>query len=163
MGCIGFTKYSTKQSSAESVCKQENSQAHLIEISSEEQQKFLMESKVLKKVKTVVGHANANWWIGAELKSGTWYWTKSKRQVSYVAKIGHSGSLDKTYSYAAMYLSKSSAYWYDDNGNKYYVMALCQITEPGDYSQSKAVKKSKLGIQIINIWYSSFLFESSNF
>ena len=117
----------------------------MIEISSEEQQKFMMQSKVRRKVKSVVGHENANWWIGAELRSGTWYWTHSKSQMSYVAKIGHSGSLDKSYSHAAMYLSKTQAYWYDDNGNKYYVMALCQITEPGDYSQSKSkyVKQSK--------------------
>ena len=142
LGCVGFTKDQTKQNSrqAEAACKQKNSQAHLIEISSEEQQKFLMESKVLKKVKDVVGHQNANWWIGAELIRGTWSWTKSKTPVSYVPKIGNGGSFDKRYSYAVMYLSKNSAYWYDDKGTKYYVMPLCQISQAGDYSETESKK-----------------------
>ena len=140
---------------AEVACKQENSHAHLVEILNEDQQKFLWKTDLLNdKVKKIVGKKNSDWWIGAHLqntftyKTNTkikkWYWSHSKKKVSYVAKIGNKGSLDKSYSHAALHMSKTSAYWFDDNGYKGYVRPLCQISKAGDYSKpGKKSKKSK--------------------
>ena len=147
LGCVGFMKPATPQfgGHAEVACKQENSHAHLIEILNRDQQKFLLKTNRLNdKVKKIVGGKNSDWWIGAHLqKRKTWYWSHSKKKVSYIAKIGNKGSLDKSYSHAALHMSQTSAYWFDDNGHKGYVRPLCQISKAGDFSKpEKQSKKS---------------------
>ena len=68
-----------------------------------------------------------DWWIGAELKSGTWYWTHSNQPITYVPKIG-GGSFDKSQRYGALYMhSTTTAYWKDKTSSCYY--PICQISE----------------------------------
>ena len=72
--------------------------------------------QVKKKIK-IDTFSSRTWWIGAELKSGTWYWAKSNKPITYVSKIGGNGW--GTYSsnpYGCMYLSKTNGYFHSING-----------------------------------------------
>ena len=153
LGCIGFSK--NKQShlipghrrsglswiAAHDVCKKANPKAHLIEIFNGNQSRFLMSETVRKQLITHLGIDTHNrnpflpygtyWWIGAELKSGTWYWEHSKKQVTYWSKIGgNSYDTSKFYPYCALvYISKTSAYWnYDHCFKNQQYSSICQIS-----------------------------------
>ena len=128
LGCIGFSK--NKQShlihghrrsgfswiAAHDVCKKANPKAHLIEIFNDNQSRFLMSEKIWKQLRTHIGidtHYGRYWWIGAELKSGTWYWEHSKKQVTYWSKIGGNSydTSSNLISYCALvYISKTKAH-----------------------------------------------------
>merc|ERR1712156_1319437 len=90
LGCIGFSLRSSVRNSrygsplAKDVCKEFNPKAHLIEIFNDNQSWFLTSEKVRKEVRNHIGidpHTDAGpgWWIGASLKTGTWYWEHSKK------------------------------------------------------------------------------------
>ena len=104
----------------------------MIEIFNEAQQNFLRSEKVRKQVRAKSGidilSGDRYWWIGAELKSGTWYWTHSNQPITYVPRIGGRGSFDKNQRYGALYMhSTTTAYWKDKNNSCYY--PICQISE----------------------------------
>ena len=140
LGCIGFSKTKSVRNShygsplANDVCKEANSKAHLIEIFNDNQSRFLMSEKVRSYVYLNIGidtWFSSNWWIGAELKSGTWYWEHSKKQVTYWSKIGgNSYDTSKFYPYCALvYISKTSAYWnYDHCFKNQKYSSICQIS-----------------------------------
>ena len=68
------------------------------------------------------------WWIGAELKSGVWYWQHSKKRVTYWSRIGGNNyGTNNHYPYAYVYLTKSSAWWGRDTGGGHY-FPICQIS-----------------------------------
>ena len=136
LGCIGFSKtnsYRNRSPLAKDVCKKANSKAHLIEIFNDNQSRFLNSEKVRKQVRTHIGcdtytcyGGSGYWWIGAELKSGVWYWPHSKKRVTYWSKIGGNGNNSKSYRYVMMLLSRTTAYfhhYYDNNFN-----SICQIS-----------------------------------
>ena len=146
LGCIGFSKTKSVRNLGRNwngsplaigVCKHANSKAHLIEIFNDNQSRFLMSEKVRKEVRTHIGidiHSGSDsyWWIGAELKSGTWYWEHSKKQVTYWSKIGgNSYDTSKFYPYCALvYISKTSAYWnYDHCFKNQQYSSICQISK----------------------------------
>ena len=70
------------------------------------------------------------WWIGAELKSGTWYWEHSKKQVTYWSKIGGNAYDTSSNPYCAIvYVSKTTAYWnYVQCGQVGFYPSICQIS-----------------------------------
>ena len=70
------------------------------------------------------------WWIGAELKSGTWYWEHSKKQVTYWSKIGGNAYDTSSNPYCAIvYISKTTAYWnYVQCGQVGFYPSICQIS-----------------------------------
>ena len=70
------------------------------------------------------------WWIGAQLKSGTWYWEHSKKQVTYWSKIGGNAYDTSSNPYCALvYISKTSAYWnYDHCFKNQKYSSICQIS-----------------------------------
>ena len=139
LGCIGFSKTKSYRSSrygsplAKDLCKKANSKAHLIEIFNDNQSRFLNSEKVRKQVRTHIGcdtytcyGGSGYWWIGAELKSGVWYWPHSKKRVTYWSKIGGNGNNSKSYRYVMMLLSRTTAYfhhYYDNNFN-----SICHIS-----------------------------------
>ena len=120
LGCVGFSKTKSYRSSrygrytlAKDVCKKANSNAHLIEIFNDNQSKFLKSEKVRKQVRTQIGidtytcyHGSGFWWIGAELKSGDWYWQHSNKRVTYWSKIGGS-QYSKSNRYVMMWISRT--------------------------------------------------------
>ena len=141
LGCIGFHKTKLSFYGSLAACKKVNPKAHLIEIFNDNQSRFLMSKKVRKQLITHIGiethNTNPNlpygqyWWIGAELKSGTWYWEHSKKQVTYWSKIG-GNSYDNPYyvhPYCALvYISKTTAFWNYEHCNISMQYAICQIS-----------------------------------
>ena len=66
------------------------------------------------------------WWIGAELKSGTWYWVNSNKQITYWSKIGGNNyATNFRYPYGYMYLRKTHAYFGYTSSNNF--SSICQI------------------------------------
>ena len=139
LGCIGFSKTKSVRNSrygsplAKDVCKKANSKAHLIEIFNDNQSRFLMSEKVRKDVYLNIGidtWFSSNWWIGAELKSGTWYWEHSKKQVTYWSRIGGNAYDTSSNPYCAIvYISKTTAYWnYVQCGQVGFYPSICQIS-----------------------------------
>ena len=138
LGCIGFSKTKSYRSSrygsplAKDLCKKANSKAHLIEIFNDNQSRFLNSEKVRKQVRTHIGcdtytcyGGSGYWWIGAELKSGVWYWPHSKKRVTYWSKIG-GNNYNKNNPYVMMWISRTKALFYphiDYNFNP-----ICQIS-----------------------------------
>ena len=116
----------------------------MIEIFNEKQQKFLMKSKVVKKVKKYLGrnysyrNYPANFWLGAELWQSNWYWTRFGKKVKYVPN-NHPLHKEFTQAFAYMSLTKKSVQWkvvrsLNHDGNKnggstsQRLMPLCQIS-----------------------------------
>ena len=101
----------------------------MIEIFKEEQIKFLMSEEVRKQVqKKIKISSHTNWWIGAELKSGTWYWAHSNKPITYVSRVGGNGwSTSSSSPYGYMPLSKTYGYWAPTSSACLY--SLCQISE----------------------------------
>ena len=156
LGCIGFLPYWVRKKYQKAVqyCQKLNTKAHLIEVFNEKQQKFVMKSKVVKKVKKYLGkYYNSfrkypvNFWLGAELWRSNWYWTRWGKKVEYVPRTVHffvsstpKIPLDKelTQAYAYMSLTKKSVQWkvdrpknHDGNrkgGSTLKLMPLCQIS-----------------------------------
>ena len=145
LGCIAFSSTNVKKNYQEAVqyCQKLNTKAHLIEVFNEKQQKFVMKSKVVKKVKKYLGNYYSyknypvNFWLGAELWQSNWYWTHRGKKVKYVP---NNHPLDKNYKQAHAYMSltKKSVQWkadrtqnYDGNYNgdsTQSLMPLCQIS-----------------------------------
>ena len=142
LGCIGFSKKQGHRSGkgkwrsnnygspkAESICKEANSKARLVEIYNEKQVRFLMTKNVRTQVLTKIGIDTwkaKDWWIGAELKSGTWYWVHSNKQITYWSRIGGNGySTTSIYPYGYMYLGKTQAIF----RQTFYanISSICQI------------------------------------
>ena len=147
LGCIGFSKTKSVRNLyrnwngsplAIGVCKHANSKAHLIEIFNDNQSWFLMSEKVRKEVRTHIGidpHSGPGptyyWWIGAELKSGMWYWEHSKKPVTYWSRIGcdYYGT-DMDLPYGCVNLSnftKEVACFCRATGEVNYIPPICQI------------------------------------
>ena len=61
------------------------------------------------------------WWIGAELKMGTWYWEHSNKRLTYWSRIGgdHYGT-DRRWPYAKVYLGNGNTWWTRDTGEGIY-------------------------------------------
>ena len=145
LGCIGFlpNRVRKKHQKAVQYCQKLNTKANLIEIFNEKQQKFLMKSKVVKKVKKYLGryysyrNYPANFWLGAELWRSNWYWTRWEKKVKYVPNI-HPLDKEYTQAFAYMSLTKKSVQWkvdrpknHDGNqnsGSTLKLMPLCQIS-----------------------------------
>ena len=135
LGCIGFMRIKTRPSQAEAACKTVNPTSHLIEIFNEEQVRFLMTFEVRSRVEDSIGVScsgsnYAYWWIGAQLKSGTWYWIHSNQKVSYVSNIGFSGgsNFHKDNPYGVMSLTDQKGFWWDsDDSNYSKYNPLCQL------------------------------------
>ena len=133
LGCIGFHKTKLSFYGSLAACKKVNSKAHLIEIFNDNQSRFLMSEKVWKQLRTHIGidtHYGRYWWIGAELKSGTWYWEHSKKQVTYWSRIGGNAYDTSSNPYCAIvYISKTTAYWnYVQCGQVGFYPSICQIS-----------------------------------
>ena len=90
-----------------------------------------MSEEVRKQVRKMIKidtFSSRNWWIGAELKSGTWYWAKSNKQITYVSRIN--GNHWGTYShspYGYMRISKTNGYFHYTSSACFY--SLCQISQ----------------------------------
>ena len=130
LGCIGFRKTLSTGNESLAACKTANSKAHLIEVFNDDQSRFLMSEKVRNQVRTHIGidtYSPQYWWIGAELKMGTWYWEHSKKQLTYWSRIGgdHYGT-DSRYPYAKVYLGNRPTWWTRDTGEGLYP-SICQI------------------------------------
>ena len=146
LGCIGFSK--NKQShlthghrrsgfswiAAKDVCKKANPKAHLIEIFNDNQSRFLMSEKVRKQVQAHIGtdtYKQYSWWMGAHLKSGTWYWEHSKKPVTYWSRIGCDNyGTDMDLPYGCVNLSnftKEVACFCRATGEVNYLPPICQI------------------------------------
>ena len=84
--------------------------------------------QVRKKIK-IDTFKGRNWWIGAELKSGTWYWANSNKVITYVSRIGGNGfGKYSSNPYGVMYLYQgTTGYFHYANGNCIY--SLCQISQ----------------------------------
>ena len=144
LGCIGFSKTKSVRNShygsplANDVCKEANSKAHLIEIFNDNQSRFLMSEKVRKQVQAHIGtdtYKQYSWWMGAHLKSGTWYWEHSKKRLTYWPKLisdiyricGDHYGIDRPYPYAKLYIGyKGYTCWARDTGEGNYP-SICQI------------------------------------
>ena len=142
---------------AKDVCKKANPKAHLIEIFNDNQSRFLMSEKVRKQVLSHIGidtfagkvvytlalslYPSAInyltrsivgwWWIGAQLKSGTWYWEHSKKPVTYWSRIGCDNyGTDMDLPYGCVNLSnftKEVACFCRATGEVNYLPPICQI------------------------------------
>ena len=137
---------------AKDVCKKANSKAHLIEIFNENQSRFLMSEKVRKQVLSHIGidtfagkvvytlalslYPSAInyltrsivgwWWIGAQLKSGTWYWEHSKKRVTYWSCDTYGTQI--THPHGFVMLSNQHACFGRSTGkNKHTCRPICQI------------------------------------
>ena len=91
-----------------------------------------MSEEVRKQVRKMIKidtFSSRNWWIGAELKSGTWYWAKSNKPITYVSRIGGNGwSTSSSSPYGYMYLYQGThGYWNPTSSSCFY--SLCQISE----------------------------------
>ena len=85
MGCLYFgTSLSVAWNEAQDFCSYLNSDSHLVEIFSEDQQHFLM---VMALEFEVLGNEKRNWWIGLtdEGSEGTWYWSKSNQVANFTS------------------------------------------------------------------------------
>ena len=140
LGCIGFSKAVSFRNShhgsplAKDVCKKANSKAHLIEIFNDNQSRFLMSEKVRKQVQAHIGtdtYKQYSWWMGAHLKSGTWYWEHSKKPVTYWSRIGCDNyGTDMDLPYGCVNLSnftKGVACFCRATGEVNYIPPICQI------------------------------------